>query len=101
MLGQLVQFTDLSQCYDSICTSWYWEFQDGIPQVSTKQNPTTTFASIGQKEVKLRVTDSSGLSCEDSKTVLISLPLPFWKEVPPTLFKLKNFLASLISKIKI
>ena len=106
VLGQIVQFTDLSQCYDSAgnivpCTSWDWEFQDGNPQNSTNQNPTTTFTSIGQKEVKLRVTDSSGLSCEGSKTVLVFFPLPFWKEVPPILFKIRNFFASLISKIKI
>jgi hypothetical protein len=108
-LNQVVQFIDLSECYnpsDNIipCSSWYWTFQNGNPPSSTSQNPTTTFSSVGSNLVTLRVTDSSGFWCEGSKTVTSTYPPPFWKEILPIFFKVRNFLASLgltILKIKI
>jgi len=48
-------FTDLS--YPSI-TSWLWDFDDGT--TSTLQNPSHIFASPGQYNVSLTVTNSSG-----------------------------------------
>jgi PKD repeat protein len=108
-VNQVVQFTDLSECYDSSdnivpCSSWYWTFQNGNPPSSTNQNPTTTFSSVGSNLVTLRVTDSSGYWCENSKTVRSTYPLPFWQEIPPPIFfKMRKFLASLIlvvSRIK-
>jgi hypothetical protein len=104
-VNQVVQFTDLSECYNSSdnivpCSSWFWTFQNGNPSSSTKQNPTTTFSSVGSNLVTLRVTDSSGFWCEGSKTVTSTYPLPFWKEIPP-FYYLEKFLASLISKIRL
>jgi hypothetical protein len=104
-VNQVVQFTDLSQCYNSSdnvvpCKRWYWSFQNGTPPSSQNQNPTTTFTTVGSSLVTLRVSDSLGYWCENSKTVISTYPLPFWKEIiPPTLFKLREFLASLISII--
>jgi hypothetical protein len=103
-VNQVVQFINLSECYnpsDNIipCSSWYWTFQDGNPSFSTNQNPTTTFSSTGQKEVTLRVTDFSGYSCINSKVLQATYPLPFFKEIPPIFFKMREFLASLISAV--
>jgi PKD repeat protein len=104
-VNHVIQFTDLSECYnpsDSIipCSSWYWSFENGNPSYATSQNPTTTFTSIGSNKVTLRVTDFLGYSCEDSKTVTSTYPLPFWREIiPPTFFKMKNLLTALISTI--
>jgi hypothetical protein len=102
-VNEIVQFTDFSECYDSSdnivpCNSWYWTFQNGDPSISTSKNPTTTFTSVGRNLVTLKVTDPSGFWCEGSKTVTSLYPLPFWKEIPPTIFKMRDFLASLISR---
>ena len=93
---EVVQFVDQSEVYNAKKISWYWTFQDGNPSFSTQQNPTTTFSSTGPKKVTLKVTDSDGYSCTDSKTVQISLPLPQWKEISLPLIWLKKFLASLL-----
>jgi len=87
-VNELTQFTDQSECYDVSgnivpCSSWFWTFQDGDPATSSLENPKTKFTSTGSKTVTLKVTDSSGFSCTDSKTVNSTLPLPEWKEVPP------------------
>jgi hypothetical protein len=84
-LGQVVQFTDKSQAFGGAkIESWYWTFQNGNPPSSTIQNPTTTFSSIGESEITLKVTDSSGYSCSASKSLRTTYPLPFWKEIPPS-----------------
>ena len=104
-VNQVVQFTDLSKCYnpsDNVvpCSSWLWTFQNGNPPSSTQQNPTTTFTSVSSNLVTLKVTDSSNYSCEIQKTVTSTYPLPFWKEIlPPIFFKIRDFLASLIFSI--
>ncbi len=96
-VGKIVQFTDLSEVYGGAKkSSWYWTFENADPSISTNQNPTTTFTSVGSNSVTLRVTDSSGFWCEKSKTVTSFYPLPFWKEIPPIFFKIRNFLASLV-----
>jgi hypothetical protein len=107
-VGQVVQFYDQSKCYDTAGTttcsnstgdSFFWTFQNGNPPSSTSSNPTTTFTSVGSNLVTLRVTDSSNYSCEIQKTVTSTYPLPFWKEIPPIFFKIRDFLASLIFSI--
>jgi PKD repeat protein len=104
-VNQVVQFFDQSQCFDtpgtttcSILTgdSFFWIFEKGNPSSSTNQNPTTTFSSVGTFSVTLKVTDSSGYSCTTSKSLQTTYPLPFWREIPPLFFKMRNFLASLI-----
>jgi hypothetical protein len=103
-VNQVVQFTDLSECYNSSnnvihCNSWYWTFSNGTPPSSKNQNPTTTFSSIGKSEIILEVTGSSNYSCSVKKFLQTTYPLPFFKEIPPTFFKMKNFFASLISAV--
>jgi hypothetical protein len=104
-VNQVVQFFDQSQCFDtpgtttcSVSTgdSFFWIFEKGNPSSSTNQNPTTTFSSVGTFSVTLKVTDSSGYSCTTSKSLQTTYPLPFWREIPPLFFKMRNFLASLI-----
>jgi hypothetical protein len=108
-INEVVQFIDQSNCYDTPGTttcsastgdSFFWTFQNGNPSFATSQNPTTTFSSIGSNLVTLRITDSSGDWCENSKTVTSIYPFPFWKEIPPRIFfEIRNFFASLISTI--
>ena len=80
-------------CYGGAsCSSWSWNlsgFTDWTFETSsddTSQNPAGQFAIPGGKSVSLTVTDSSGFSCSKSHTVPveITLPLPEWKEIPPT-----------------
>ena len=85
--------TDLTLCYDSAgnttpCANWSWSFptdwQFETGYSSSSQNPLGKFTSAGLgKSVELKVTDSDGLSCTDSRFVGATLPLPEWKEVPP------------------
>jgi hypothetical protein len=101
IVGQVVKFTDNSIVYGGAKkSSWYWTFQNGNPSASTNQNPTTTFSSIGGSTITLKVTDSSGYSCTGSKTLQTTYPLPFFKEIPPIFFKIREFFASLIPKFK-
>jgi PKD repeat protein len=48
-------------------TSYFWEFQDGIPATSTEENPTVSFSSTGTKTVRLTVSNSL---YEDTKNEL-------------------------------
>jgi hypothetical protein len=104
-VNQVVQFFDQSQCFDtpgtttcSISTgdSFFWTFEKGNPATSKNQNPTTTFSSLGTFTATLKVTDSSGYSCSVSKSIQTTYPLPFWREIPPLFFKMRNLLTSLI-----
>jgi hypothetical protein len=91
-----VQFADQSTVYGGATkSSWAWTFQSGNPSSSSQQNPTVKFTSAGPKTVTLRVTDSDGFACSGAKTVNIGLPLPKWKEVAPTTWIRKNFLAKI------
>jgi hypothetical protein len=107
VVGQVVQFLDQSECYDTPGTttcssstqdSFSWNFVGGDPASSNLQNPTTTFTSVGSHSVTLRVTDSHGFWCEKLETLTSTYPLPFFKEIPPIFFKIKDFFASLTSK---
>lgn len=53
-IGNSVYFSDLSL---NNATSWSWEFPGGTPATSTLQNPTITYDSLGNYDVKLIVSD--------------------------------------------
>ncbi len=53
-----VQFVDQSTDPDGEITDWHWNFGDG--SVSTAQNPTHRYVSVGTFEVCLTVTDNDG-----------------------------------------
>lgn len=80
-------FSDRSTSYGGASiASWQWTIPDAnyiSPSTSASQNPVVNFVSEGDKNVILRVTDSSGFSCEVSKAIRAQLPLPCWKEVNP------------------
>ena len=78
-------------CYGGTSCSWLWNlssFSDWTFDTGddTSENPSGSFADRGRKDVSLTVTDSDNFSCTLSHTVPveIELPLPVWKEVPPT-----------------
>lgn len=50
--------------------SYLWTFEDGIPSISTSQNPNVTWNTIGVKTIKLIVSNTSGV---DSLTQTISV----------------------------
>lgn len=89
---EIVQFINQSKCYDIFnnqtnCSSYLWqipssaEFTNGTDQNS--ENPQVIFHETGDMAVSLRVTDSSGFSCEKTINVEVNAPLPGWIEVPP------------------
>ena len=83
-LKQNTQFTDKTKVYSGATKSnWYWTFGSGEPANSSQANPLVKFLSEGLKEVTLKVTDSEGYSCLESKSLIIKRSLPAWSEVPP------------------
>ena len=102
-VGQVVEFTNNSQCYTfsgtTTCAFFFWTFEGGNPPFSDLENPTTTFSTIGGHRVSLRVRDQSNYECTSSETIFSIYPLPFWREIPPFLY-LERFLASLVDVFK-
>jgi hypothetical protein len=96
--------TDETECYDAAgnvvnCANWSWVFThatsplDSTPPAEISgstfeyRNPREIkFQSSGSKNVTLTVTDSAPTSYQCTKTlpVNVGLPLPQWKEIPPT-----------------
>ncbi|MCX6758955.1 MAG: PKD domain-containing protein [Candidatus Nealsonbacteria bacterium] len=108
-IGEVVTFTDNSKCYSSpgnteySCStggsiSYLWDFGNG--QISTtKGNATTTYTTTGPKTVRLTITDNSltpAGSCDTTRQVAITLPLPEYQEVPPTTW-FKNLFAEIVN----
>ncbi len=54
----IVQFTDLTEVDEEPVTDYSWDFGDG--EFSSEQNPTHTYETTGDFNVKLTVTSSSG-----------------------------------------
>ncbi len=67
--GEMTSFTDRSVTYTTL-TNWYWDFGDGIG-FSTEQNPSYTFSTAGQHQVKLVVTSTNGCRDSISKTIMV------------------------------
>ena len=65
------------------CT-WSWTFEQGLPAISTAQEPIVRFLQGGKMNVSLTATDSDGYSCTNSINVEnVSVCLPLWQESPP------------------
>jgi PKD repeat protein len=108
-IGEVVTFTDNSKCYSSpgnteySCStggsiSYLWDFGNGQTP-TTKGNATTTYTTTGPKTVRLTITDNSltpAGSCDTTRQVAITLPLPEYQEVPPTTW-LKNLFAEIVN----
>ena len=67
-------FTDLSADSDGQITTHAWDF--GGEGASSQQSPTHTFASEGEVDITLIVTDDVGAEDEVTKRVTLILPLP-------------------------
>lgn len=79
-IGNSINFSDLSL---NDATSWSWEFPGGTPANSTSQNPTITYNTLGNFDVKLIATDgvtTDSITFSNYVTVSnpgIGDPLPF------------------------
>jgi len=71
--GGEVEFTDLST---GGATSWYWEFDGGTPETSTEQNPAVVYASEGNFDVSLTVSDGVNEMTEIKTDYISVLALP-------------------------
>jgi PKD repeat protein len=60
--GDNVNFTDYSS---GNITSWNWSFPGGTPSVSSQQNPTITYSTVGTYNVTLTISNGS-----DSQTIM-------------------------------
>ena len=69
--------------------SFSWDFDDGA--TSNLPNPTHSYLNTGSYQVELTACDEVGC-CSISKPLKVSIPLPEWKEIPPTSW-LDKFLA--------
>jgi len=81
--GEDVQFTDNSIVYGgATISSWQWTVpEDATIDDATISAPTITFGSSGSQTVTLKVTDSDGYYCSETKQININVALPEWKEV--------------------
>lgn len=69
-LGNFTTFKDSSVVKgNGSIASWLWTFGDG--QTSTTQNPQHNYAAAGNYTVKLKVTDSDGLSDSLTKVIVV------------------------------
>ena len=67
--GELVDFTNTS----SNATSYYWEFENGVPSTSTSQDPQITYMNSGTFDVTLNAIDGTDTnSTSQSITVQVA-----------------------------
>ena len=52
--------------------SYQWEFQGGVPAVSTEKSPKVSYSSPGKYSVKLKVTDAKGVTSTSVRTLEVS-----------------------------
>jgi hypothetical protein len=84
--NQQASFTDQTVAYGgSTIRRWQWVFTDGTPASAVIANPKSKFSTLGTKVVELTATDTDGFYCTIQKLVPVSLHLPEWIEVAPTL----------------
>ena len=62
MAGKQVAFADASAGVRP--TSYYWEFEGGIPATSTEKNPKVTYQQPGKYDVKLTISNGLQSSTE-------------------------------------
>jgi len=69
--GIPVQFSDATTSFGAL-QSWAWDFGDG--NSSTDQNPTNSYATNGNYNVNMTVTDNSGCTAATTLPIVISSP---------------------------
>jgi len=80
-IDAVVTFNNNSSC-DAGCSSYFWDFGNGITS-TTSGSPTTTYSSSGYKTASLKVTDSNGNICTTTKTFYVGPKTPWWREIVP------------------
>lgn len=84
-VNEATQIADQSSVFGGATkTGLLWTIQDGTYLEGTNsasQNPQIKFTSHGEKSVTLKLTDSDGFSCEQTKTIGVRFSLPNWKEI--------------------
>jgi hypothetical protein len=80
-----------------------WQKGDGTNFETFSQNKSnaTTTLTTNQKVIRLIVTDTASRSDRQDHQLSVTYPLPFWKEIPPIFFKMRDFFASLVLKFKL
>lgn len=73
-VGVACTFTDASTDSDGSIASRSWTFQDGNPATSTQATQAVTFASAGNKNVTLTVTDNEGANGSVTHAVVVNPP---------------------------
>lgn len=69
-----VQFTDISS--GTNLSDWQWEFEGGVPAISTEQNPTVTYMEAGSYDVELTVFNSVGNNTMIFEDYIVVEPVP-------------------------
>ncbi|MFH1129200.1 MAG: hypothetical protein V1686_00475, partial [Patescibacteria group bacterium] len=92
-LNENINLTDASECYDettfgSDCSTtkgdtYQWTMTGGTPNSSVLENAITKYSTLGLKTITLRVIDSDGHTCTETKQIRVNYPLPVWREVIP------------------
>ena len=86
-LNESVQFADQSTVYGGATkSSWSWVIP-GATYIgdtdSSSQNPHIKFTTLGNREVTLTLTDSTGFVCTAARIVTTRFSLPNWREIAP------------------
>ncbi len=68
LAGVPIQFTDHSTAVSGSIVGWHWNFGDSTNSVSSSQNPSHIYTTIGSYPVTLTVTQSDGCS----KTITVN-----------------------------
>ena len=71
-IGNVVTFTDNSSSPNGAIVSWEWDFGDGT--TSTEQNPTHSYADLGNFTISLKVTDVIGETNSITKSFNVQSP---------------------------
>ncbi len=92
-LSEKIDLTDNSTCYDesisgSDCSIdkgdiFQWTMVGATPDSAITENIIIKYLTLGLKTIILRVTDSVGYSCTETKQVRVNYPLPTWREIKP------------------
>jgi hypothetical protein len=94
--GQLIYLKDKSTPSEGASiSSWIWKINS---VVFDSFNHATTSVNLAESEniITLVIGDSQGRSDSEDKTIEARLPLPEYKEVPPTIW-LKKFFAGIVN----
>ncbi len=87
VMGEQVQFFDESFAVGNVdVSSWFWQFEEGVPATSEEQNPVIQFSAISPdgNDVSLTVSCAEDkINCTQTKQVEVLLQLPEWIEVHP------------------